>query len=155
VTDALDDLTVAYVLAARPEFERLRDIAAQLAGLLVLAASGAGSAAPDHPMLRSAEMLFQESKDGIRRTRATNRARAHHTHLTQAAGSLEAALAAARNRLGRPQADLDPILTPLRAGYEHLQRAANALPGFQVVAFEHGCCGASTAPAVADLPDPL
>jgi hypothetical protein len=152
VTDALDDLTVAYVLAARPEFERLRDVAAQLAGVLVLAASGAGSAAPDHPMLRSAEMLFRESKDGIRRTRATDRARAHHAHLTQAAGSLEAALAAARDRLGRPRADLDPILTPLRAGYEHLQHAANALPGFQVVAFEHGCCGASAVPAVPGPP---
>ena len=111
-----------------PNFERLRDVAAQLAGLLVLAASGAGSAAPDHPMLRSAEMLFHESTDGIRRTRATDRARAHHAHLTQAAGSLEAALAAARDRLGRPQADLDPILTPLRAGYDapaaRRQRAA-------------------------------
>ena len=154
MTDALDDLTVAYVLAARPEFERLRDIAAQLAGLLVLAASGAGSAAPDHPMLRSAEMLFHESKDGIRRTRATDRARAHHAHLTQASGSLEAALTAARDRLGRPQADLDPILTPLRAGYEHLQRAANALPGFQVVAFEHGCCGPSTLPGPPARPGP-
>ena len=106
VTDALDDLTVAYILAARPHFEHLRDVAAQLAGLLVLAASGAGSAAPDHPMLRSAEMLFHESTDGIRLTRATTRARAHHSHLTQAAGSLEAALAAARERLGRPRANL-------------------------------------------------
>ena len=167
VSEALDDLTVAYVLAARPHFEHLRDVAAQLAGLLVLAASGAGSAAPDHPMLRSAETLFHESKDGIRRTRATDRARAHHAHLTRAAGSLEAALAAARERLGRPLADLDPVLTPLRAGYEHLQHAANALPGFQVVAFEHGCCGPSGLPGppgnppglpglpdLPDLPDP-
>jgi hypothetical protein len=154
VTDALDDLTVAYILAARPEFERLRDVAAQLAGLLVLAASGAGSAAPDHPMLRSAEMLFHESTDGIRRTRTTDRARAHHAHLTQASDSLEAALAAARDRLGRPLADLDQILTPLRAGYEHLQHAANALPGFQVVAFEHGCCGPSTRPACPELEGP-
>jgi hypothetical protein len=147
VTDTLDDLTVAYVLAARPHFEHLRDVAAQIAGLLVLAASGAGSAAPDHPMLRSAEMLFHESTDGIRRTRATARARAHHAHLTQAAVSLEAALAAARERLGRHRMDLDPILTPLRAGYDHLQHAANSLPGFQIVAFEHGCCGMPAQPA--------
>ena len=152
VTDTLDDLTVVYILAARPEFERLRDVAAQLAGLLVLAASGAGSAAPDHPMLRSAEMLFHQSMDGIRQTRATARARLHYAHLTRATDSLDAALTAARDRLGRPLADLDPILTPLRAGYEHLQHAANALPGFEVVAFEHGCCGTSARPAARDLP---
>lgn len=149
MSEALDDLTVAYVLAARPHFETLRDVASQLAGLLVLAASGSRSAAPDHPMLHSAEALFQESRDGIRRTRSTERARPHHRHLTQAADALEAALSAARDRLGRPlaHADLDPILTPLRTGYTHLQHAANALPGFEVVAFDHGCCGSHDLPA--------
>jgi hypothetical protein len=147
VSDALDDSTVAYVLAARPHFEHLRDVAAQLAGLLVLAASGASSAAPDHPMLRSAQTLFEESRDGIRRTRGTDRARVHHLHLTEAAEAIGAALTAARDRLGRPLADLDPILTPLRAGYTHLQQAAGALPGFQTVAFAHGCCAALALPA--------
>jgi hypothetical protein len=143
VHDALDDLTVTYVLAARPHFENLRHVAAQLAGLLVLAATGARSAAPDHPLLHSAETLFQESIDGIRRTRTTDRARRHHQHLTQAAAALDTALSAARDRLGRPdgRADLDPIMLPLRAGYSHLQHAANALPGFEMVAFDQGCCG--------------
>ncbi len=141
--DALDDLTVTYVLAARPHFENLRQIAAQLAGLLVLAATGARSAAPDHPLLHSAEALFHESIDGIRRTRATRRALRHHKHLTQAAAALDTALSAARERLGRAdgRADLDSIMMPLRTGYSHLQHAANALPGFEMVAFEQGCCG--------------
>jgi len=147
VPEPLDEPTVAYVLAARPHFENLRDVAAQLAGLLVLAASGARSAAPDHPMLHSAEALFQASRDGIRSTRSTERARPHHRHLTQAADSIEAALAAARNRLGRPLADLDPVLTPLRDGYTHLQYAAGALPGFELVGFDHACCGSLVAPA--------
>jgi hypothetical protein len=141
VSDALDDPTVAYVLAARPHFENLRDVAAQLAGLLVLAASGARSAAPDHPMLQSAEALFQASRDGIRTTRSTERARPHHQHLTQAVDSIEAALLAARSRLGRPLADLDSVLAPLRSGYAHLQQAADALPGFELVGFDHACCG--------------
>ena len=143
MSDALDDLTVGYVLAARPHFENLRHVAAQLAGLLVLAAAGARSAAPDHPMLHSAEVLFQESLDGIRRTRPTDRSLRHHQHLAQAAAAIDAALSAARDRLGRPNghADLDPILVPLRTGYTHLQHAANALPGFEMVAFDHGCCG--------------
>jgi len=143
VSDALDDLTVTYVLAARPHFENLRQVAAQLAGLLVLAATGAKSAAPDHPILHAAEALFEESVDGIRRTRASERALPHHQHLTQAAAAIDAALTAARDRLGRTDRhdDLDPILTPLRIGYTHLQHAANALPGFEMVAFEQGCCG--------------
>jgi hypothetical protein len=144
VSDALDDSTVAYVLAARPHFERLRDVAAQLAGILILAASGARSADPDHPMLHSAETLFRESQDGIRSTRSTERARQHHRHLARAADSIEAALACARDRLGRSSghADLDSVLTPLKVGYTHLQQAANALPGFELVNFEHACCGA-------------
>jgi hypothetical protein len=145
VSDAVDDLTVTYVLAARPHFENLRQVAAQLAGLLVLAATGAKSAAPDHPMLHAAETLFEESVEGIRRVRATDRALPHHQHLMQAAAAIDAALTAARDRLGRPDGrdDLDPILTPLRIGYTHLQHAANALPGFEMVAFEQGCCGSS------------
>jgi hypothetical protein len=150
VHDALDELTVTYVLAARPHFENLRQIAAQLAGLLVLASTGASSAAPDHPLLHSAETLFQESIDGIRRTRTTDRALCHHQHLTRAAAALKTALSAARDRLGRPdgRTDLDPIMIPLRAGYSHLQDAANALPGFEMVAFEQGCCGSRIGPAL-------
>jgi len=156
VHDALDDLTATYVLAARPHFENLRHVAAQLAGLLVLAATGAGSAAPDHPLLHSAEALFQESIDGIRRARATGRALTHHQHLTQAAAAIDTALTAARDRLGRPngRADLDPILTPLRAGYTHLQHAANALPGFEMVAFDQGCCGSRVQRTLPALPAP-
>jgi hypothetical protein len=37
----------------------------------------------------------------------------------------------------------DPILTPLRAGYADLQRAADALPGFDLIAFDRGCCARS------------
>jgi hypothetical protein len=149
VSDALDDPTAAYIVATRPHFESLRDVAAQLAGLLVLAASGAQSAAPDHPMLRSAEALFRESREGILRTRSTERARSYHGHLTQAADALAAALLAARTRLGRSVApgDLDPILTPLRTGYAHLRRASNELPGFELVGFEHACCGSRVRPA--------
>jgi hypothetical protein len=148
VHDGLDDLTVAYILNARPHFENLRQVAAQLAGVLVLAATGARSASPDHPMLHSAQRLFEESADGIRRARATGHALPHHQHLTHAAASIETALSIARDRLGRPNgtADLTPILTPLRAGYTHLQRAANALPGFEMVAFDQGCCGVLRGP---------
>ena len=49
----IDNETVAYILVARKHFEDLRQVAAQLAGLLVLAAAGGKSATPDHPHDRS------------------------------------------------------------------------------------------------------
>jgi hypothetical protein len=142
VPELLDDRTTAYVLQVRPHFEGLRDVAAQLAGLLVLAATGARSAAPDHPMLQSAGALCEQSRDGIRSARATRRAGAHHRHLARAADSLASALSAAQDRLGRPlpATDLDIVLTPLKEGYAHLERASRTLPGFETVSFDHACC---------------
>ena len=49
--EKIDDETVAYILKAQKYFEDLRQVAAQLAGLLALAAAGGKSATPDHPML--------------------------------------------------------------------------------------------------------
>jgi hypothetical protein len=37
-------------------------------------------------------------------------------------------------------AGVDVVLTPLKAGYEQLQEAADGLPGFELVAFKQGCC---------------
>jgi len=139
----MDDATAAYVIEARRHFEDLRQVASQLAGLLVLAASGAKSALPDHPMLESAEQLYSSALDGVRATRPTVRASLHHGYLLSAASDLRSALAAARVHL-LPSAlgvEIDPVLVPLRAAYAHLQKAAGALPGFEMVAFAQGCCG--------------
>jgi len=111
-------------------------VAAQLAGLLVLNAAGSKSAGPYHPMLEAAEQLYRETVENIQHARATDRARQHHQHLLQAAALLEAALAAAHRCL-----EIDPVLIPLRAAYAQLQSASNELPGFEMVAFEQGCCG--------------
>jgi hypothetical protein len=141
VTAPPDDHTVAYILDSQPLFEDLRQVAAQLAGLLVLAATGSRDATPDHPMLGAAEDLFKQTLERVERTRATERARPHRDSLRQAAGSLGDALTAARTLLTAPDgADFDPVLVPLRDGYSHLQRAARLLPGFRMVAFEQGCC---------------
>jgi hypothetical protein len=138
---ALDDRTVAYIVRSQALFEDLRQVAGQLAGLLVLAAAGAEGAAPDHPMLTAAEDLYKQTVDGIERARTNERARPHHDSLRHAACALGQALSAARAQLGKPQADLDAVMVPLRAGYTHLQSAARILPGFNMVAFEQGCCG--------------
>jgi len=132
----VDDATVVYILETRRHFEDLRQIASQLAGLLVLAAAGSKEAAPDHPMLTAARQLHREAADGLLRSRPTLRARRHHEHLLDATSHLANALSAANRIL-----DVDPVLIPLRAGYSALQQAADALPGFELISFERACCG--------------
>jgi hypothetical protein len=148
---ALDDKTVAYVVASQPIFEDLRQVAAQLAGMLVLFATGSKTAAPDHPMLTTASQLFAQASDAIARVRpsVTERARPHHDDLGYAAAALRDALSATRRELGKPglTADLDVPLAPLRDAYARLQHAASALPGFQIIAFEQGCCGPVSPPS--------
>jgi len=143
-TAIIDDRTVAYVTAAQPVFEDLRQVAAQLAGMLVLFATGAKTAAPDHPLLTTASQLFAQAADAVERVRplASARARRHHDEMAHAAAALRDALAAARVELGKPgvAADLDAALLPLRHAYDSLQRAADALPGFQMVSFDQACC---------------
>jgi hypothetical protein len=137
-TLVLDDRTTRYVLEIRPYFEDLRQVTAQLAGLLVLAASGA-SAPPDHPMLSAAGRTFAAATDGILRTQPSPRAGRHHRHVLEAMAAVSRALTGMReSRL--PAADLDRVLPPLRLAYEGLRQAAESLPGFEVVGFDRGCC---------------
>jgi hypothetical protein len=128
--NAIDDQTVAYILAAQTWFEDLKQVAAQLAGLLVLEA--AGSKAPDHPMLASADRAYRNAIDGLKSTRVPARARQHHDHLLSAATKLNQALHAAG----------DPLMH-LEVAYAELRSASRTLPGFQMISFEQGCCGVS------------
>jgi hypothetical protein len=128
----IDDRTAAYILTAQTYFEDLKQVAAQLAGLLVLEASGA---APDHPMRRSAEQFYRNAVDGLRSTRAPARARVHHDHLMAAAAKLNEALYGTGDRL-----------VPLESAYAALRSASRALPGFQMISFERGCCAEAHRP---------
>ena len=141
MNDPLDDRTAAYILATRRPFEDLRQVASQLAGLLVLAASGAKSASPDHPLLGAARTMFDEAAGDVRRATPSPRAQRHHASFLQALLAIDEALALAPAGLrGGRTGDLDSVLTPLNAGYRHLQDAANCLPGFELVAFSQSCC---------------
>jgi hypothetical protein len=145
VNPAIDERTIAYVIEAQPVFEDLRQVAAQVAGMLVLFATGSKTAAPDHPLLGTASQVFARAADAVERVQplVTDPARLHHDNLRGAAAALREALSAARVELGKPgiAADLDAPLVPLRHAYDCLQHAASALPGFQMVAFDQGCCG--------------
>ena len=138
----MDDRTTAYVIAAQPVFEDLRQVAAQLAGLLVLAATGSKEATPDHPMLRASRQVFHQAEDALKSVRATGHARSHYVNLVSAGVLLSDAL-------GRANAwplDIDAVMVPLRDAYAHLQQAASALPGFKMVSFEQACCNVRSVP---------
>jgi hypothetical protein len=147
----LDDGTLRYVAAMRAAFDPLRQAAGQLAGVLVLAVASGGGAA-GHPMLDLADAALREAKDTISTTRPPPRGAHHHRHVTRAAELIAAALdAARRHRRGADDAATDAALLPLRAGFQELQLAAAVLPGFEVVAFEQGCCARHPNPPSAGL----
>lgn len=140
----LDDATAAYVLAMRDPFELLRRAAAQLAGLMVLVASGARNVAA-HPMLDLALEAQAEADEliGSRSSLVPERASHHRLHLLRGNRALAEALAAARRDVSRNDPEtIDRIMAPLRAAYRELQWAALALPGFEIVALSQGCCAA-------------
>lgn len=124
-----DDQTTAYVLAAQTYFEDLRQVASQLAGLLVLDAAGAQ---PDHPMIASARSAWQHAVDGLHSIRVPMRARPHHRHLLSAAIYLNEALQGSGD-----------ALRPLESAYADLRAASRTLPGFPLIAFDRACCAHS------------
>jgi hypothetical protein len=133
----VDDLTATYIVENHKCFENLKQVASQLAGLLVLAAAGSKEASPDHPALVSARALFREANDDLRRARPTERALPHHEHMMLAAEAICIALRATDARV-----DVDRALAPLRDGYSELERAADSLPGFEKISYARACCGA-------------
>lgn len=132
----VDDATAAYILANQRCFEDLKQVAAQLAGWLVLAAAGSKEAAPDHPALQRAREMFREADDALRRSRPPERARRHYHHLSHAASAIAAALKQTDARV-----DVDRVLIPLRAGYAEIEQAADSLPGFEKISYARACCG--------------
>ena len=146
----LDDATLGYVTAMREAFDQLRQVAGQLAGVMVLSVTNAHGAA-GHPMLAQADAALRAAEDAIRSRRPPARGAPHHDHMTRAAALLDTALTAARMHLRADDAATDAILAPLRAGFQELQWAAAVLPGFEVVAFSQGCCARHSAPQAPGL----
>jgi hypothetical protein len=126
----IDDQTTAYILATQTYFEDLKQVAAQLAGLLVLSAAGSKSAAP----LQATEQLYKNAADGLRSVRVTTRARRHHDSLLAALAKLGDALSSTKGT--------GDALIPLESAYADLRSASRTLPGFEMVSFQNCCCHA-------------
>src|SRR5262249_35694701 len=120
---ALDDPTVRYVLETRPHFEDLRHAVGQVAGMLVLAAAGAKTVTPEHPLLGTARATLDRVADGVGAARPSARAAHHHRHLVAATGALGLALRRAAEELHPRCVDrecVDAVLEPLKAAYRNL-----------------------------------
>jgi hypothetical protein len=129
-----------YVVAAQDRFESLRRCAAQLAGLLVLAAAG-GRVDNDHPMVELARDTHGLAADATFSANAPSGAKHHHRHMLGATKNLATSLAAMPNALTKRDAEsVDKALHFLRAGFLELQNASRCLPGFEIIDFEQGCC---------------
>ena len=130
----VDDQTALYILATRKAFDDLRQAISQLAGALVLASAGA-KVEPFN--LEQTRRLHRQAVESLRDARLSTRSAVHHAHLLRAAEDLGTAL----KKAGMPL-NVDAVLPPLRSAYEALQKASQTLPGFEMVAFEQGCCSA-------------
>lgn len=136
----IDPRLFDYVVAAQGRFDGLRQCAAQIAGLLVLAAAG-GRTEPGHPMLGLAHNVHATAADATYAARVPPGAEHHHRHMTAAAKALAAALKAMPDTLAkRREGAIDKAFRLLQAGYRELQNASRCLPGFEIVDFEQGCC---------------
>ncbi|HWF10837.1 MAG TPA: hypothetical protein VG297_20355 [Bryobacteraceae bacterium] len=140
MTEQVDDRTAAYAAVTLPCFEDLKQAAAQIAGLLVLAAAGSSAAAPDHPLITAAAQVQRQAEDALRSARVSKAARVHYEYLSRASAKLARVLSV----LGAGR-DALPLLEGV---YADLRAASRALPGFQMLDFERGCCGPHRAQAV-------
>jgi hypothetical protein len=128
----IDDQTALYILATRKVFDDLRQAISQLAGALVLSAA---KSKIESFRLEPTRRLHQQAVEALRDASISDRAAVHHAHLLHAAQHLEIAL----TKSGLPL-NVDAVLPPLRSAYEALQKASQTLPGFEMVAFDQGCC---------------
>ena len=140
--DDIDHQTAAYVLRTRATFNELREAAAQLAGLLVLASIGGRSRMLDLPALELAGSAHKEANALLQGAPVPSTAAHHHHHLSSAAERIGEALRIARQgSLRFDDTALDRTFQILKAGWREMLAAAKALPGYEVVNFG-GCCAA-------------
>ncbi len=133
------DTLVAYMARAKTAFDDLRDVASQLAALMVLAGSGSRAATLDHPMLCVAAERWRAANDSVRSLRPPTGSHGHHYHLVMAAQRLGedlGAMGAAGTLVGR----LGTPLHLLKAAWQEIVFVSRALPGFALVDFDQCCC---------------
>jgi hypothetical protein len=134
-----DAATAVYVADCQDPFGLLCQAVSQMAGLLVLEATGAGRWALEHPMLDSVRKTTEEAAGQLAALRPTERARHHHQHMMDALDASQLALVSMERRRMK-RADRSDPLGALRLAWDKIQRAGKALPGFEPLDLSQSCC---------------
>lgn len=136
----MDDGSIAYAIGMQLPFDCLRNAAAQLAGVLILAATGSRSGSPDHPILAVAADNHRQALDGMRAVRVPDDSRHRHLHMMRASSLIAEAVVAFKAVATSRNSHVDAALALLARGWNELRLASVSLPGCEIVDFRHACC---------------
>jgi hypothetical protein len=134
----LDDADGDYIAQAGPAFEDLRQVVAELAGLMLLRNLASGPGFATTCVTAHAQELFRAAADQIAALRPGPRCGHHNLHLRAAVESLRPLLdRASWPRLVGPEGQ---GADRLKAAWAEVVHAANALPGFETHDLSQACC---------------
>jgi hypothetical protein len=141
VSRQLDSASEIYASRAKPIFASLRDIASQVAGLLVLSSVGNADAC-DHPMRGGAVRELTDTIDCLRSLGPTQRTKHFHDHLLQSSYWVGNALQVFPKvpTYEKDGTSIQSALESIKRALTELRSAARFLPGFEVVDIGSGCC---------------
>lgn len=136
----IDDGSIAYAIGMQLPFECLRNAAAQLAGVLILAATGSRSGSPDHPIVAVAADNHQQALDGMNALKVPDGSRHRHLHMIRASSLIADAVVTFKSVAARKSSNIDAALALLVRGWSELRLASVSLPGCEIVDLQHACC---------------
>ncbi len=141
VSHQLDSASEVYASRAKPIFASLRDIASQVAGLLVLSSVG-NADAYDHPMRGGAVRELTDTIDCLRSLGPTQRTQHFHDHLLQSSYWVGNALEMFPKvpAYQKDGTSVQSALECIKKALTELRSAGRCLPGFEVVDISSGCC---------------
>lgn len=135
-----EDGSVAYAIGIQLPFERLRNAAAQLAGVLILATTGNRSASPDHPIVAVAADNHRRAIDGMSAVKVPEGSRHRHLHMVRASSLIAGAVVKFKSVATRNGSNVDAALALLVRGWSELRLASASLPGCEIVDLKQACC---------------
>lgn len=129
-----------YDIIVAPQFYEARDIAAQIAGFLLLGSAHRNANSLVYSALAERMRLCTE---GLSSLLPPENARHFHHHLSAGVETLSFALATLEHGRQTIKGSVDP-LPALKHGWQEIQHAAALRPGFEVIDFKQSCCAVHT-----------
>lgn len=133
---------LAYIEAARPVQETLRQVLTQVAGCSLMIMTRSKPAMRPDAAMELARSAAAHAHEAVRALSVPAAAAHHFHHLRQASEALGWAFRAAGVCMapGAGESDREDLIRALKAATEHLRATAGLLPGFEIVDFGQACC---------------